>query len=129
MAAAYALIAGTIVSFGAPKAAGSGMPEIKVLIVVCSARMQSPNSVLDVLVHGFGGMHARRRHQSGVCMVPAQAYFNGVHMTGLLTLRTLVAKLVSAMFVLAAGLIAEGEAPFVHLGAIVGGGIASTGSG
>lgn len=58
-----------------------------------------------------------------------QAYFNGVHMSGLLTLQTLLGKMVSAMFVLAAGLIAEGEAPFVHLGAIVGGGIASTGSG
>ncbi len=57
-----------------------------------------------------------------------QAYFNGVHTPGLLTLRTLIGKLVSATFVLAAGLIAEGEAPFVHIGAIVGGGIASTGS-
>ena len=38
-----------------------------------------------------------------------QAYFNGVHIPGLLSLRTLVAKLVSATFVLAAGLIAEGR--------------------
>ena len=51
-----------------------------------------------------------------------QAYFNGVHIPGLLSLRTLLSKLVSATFVLAAGLIAEGEAPFVHIGAIVGGG-------
>ena len=57
-----------------------------------------------------------------------QAYFNGVHIPGLLSLRTLVAKLVSATFVLAAGLIAEGEAPFVHIGTIVGGGIAAAGS-
>jgi chloride channel 7 len=57
-----------------------------------------------------------------------QAYFNGVHISGLLSVKTLVVKLVSAAFVLAAGLIAEGEAPFVHIGAIVGGGIASGGS-
>ena len=57
-----------------------------------------------------------------------QAYFNGVHIPGLLSLRTLVAKLVSATFVLAAGLIAEGEAPFVHIGTIVGGGITAAGS-
>ena len=57
-----------------------------------------------------------------------QAYFNGVHIGGLLTLRTLVGKFVSAMFVLAAGLIAEGEAPFVHMGAIVGGGLTAMGS-
>lgn len=31
MAAGYALIAGVVVAYGAPKAAGSGMPEIKVL--------------------------------------------------------------------------------------------------
>ena len=57
-----------------------------------------------------------------------QAYFNGVHSPGLLSLRTLVGKLVSALFVLSAGLIAEGEAPFVHIGAVVGGGFASAGS-
>ena len=57
-----------------------------------------------------------------------QAYFNGVHIPGLLSLRTLLSKLFSATFVLAAGLIAEGEAPFVHIGAIVGGGITSAGS-
>ena len=57
-----------------------------------------------------------------------QAYFNGVHIPGLLSLRTLISKLISATFVLAAGLIAEGEAPFVHIGAIVGGGLTSGGS-
>ena len=51
-----------------------------------------------------------------------------MHIPGLLSLRTLISKLVSATFVLAAGLIAEGEAPFVHIGAIVGGGITSGGS-
>lgn len=51
-----------------------------------------------------------------------------MHVPGLLSVKTLVVKLVSAAFVLAAGLIAEGEAPFVHIGAIVGGGIASGGS-
>ena len=63
-----------------------------------------------------------------MCGDTAQAYFNGVHIPGLLSLRTLISKLVSATFVLAAGLIAEGEAPFVHIGAIVGGGITSGGS-
>ena len=51
-----------------------------------------------------------------------------MHIPGLLSLRTLISKLVSATFVLAAGLIAEGEAPFVHIGAIVGGGLTSGGS-
>ena len=51
-----------------------------------------------------------------------------MHIPGLLSLRTLISKLISATFVLAAGLIAEGEAPFVHIGAIVGGGITSGGS-
>ena len=57
-----------------------------------------------------------------------QAYFNGVHIPGLLSFRTLIAKLISATFVLAAGLIAEGEAPFVHIGTIVGGGVTAAGS-
>ncbi|KAK9915224.1 hypothetical protein WJX75_006445 [Coccomyxa subellipsoidea] len=65
---------------------------------------------------------------AGSGMSEIKAYFNGVHSTGLLSLRTLIGKLLSALFVLAAGLIAEGEAPFVHIGAIVGGGFASAGS-
>lgn len=61
-------------------------------------------------------------------LLTSQAYFNGIHIPGLLSLKTLIAKLISATFVLAAGLIAEGEAPFVHIGAIVGGGLTSAGS-
>ena len=57
-----------------------------------------------------------------------RAYFNGVHLSGLLSLKTMAVKLFSAIFVLAAGLVAEGESPFVHVGAIVGGGLSSLGS-
>ncbi len=47
-----------------------------------------------------------RRHPGPQC----RAYFNGVHVSGLLSLKTAVVKLVSAVFVLAAGLVAEGAA-------------------
>ena len=57
-----------------------------------------------------------------------RAYFNGVHVSGLLSMKTFFVKLLSAIFVLAAGLVAEGESPFVHVGAIVGGGFSSMGS-
>lgn len=57
-----------------------------------------------------------------------KTYLNGVHLKGLLQLKTLVAKLVGIMFSISSGLIAGKEGPFVHGGGIVGGGIASLGS-
>ena len=51
-----------------------------------------------------------------------------MHVSGLLSMKTFFVKMASAIFVLAAGLVAEGESPFVHVGAIVGGGFSSMGS-
>eukprot|EP00891_Asterochloris_glomerata_P005649 jgi/Astpho2/5649/gw1.00079.232.1_t len=82
---AYAVVAGSLVAFVEPLAAGSGIPEIK-------------------------------------------TYLNGIHIKGLLAVRTLVAKLTGVVFSIAAGLIAGKEGPFVHGGGIVGGGIGSMGS-
>lgn len=74
---------------------------------------------MALVLYAYGGLN---------CKHAEQAYFNGVHIPGLLSMRTLIGKLVSATFVLAAGLIAEGEAPFVHIGTIVGGGLTAAGS-
>lgn len=57
-----------------------------------------------------------------------KTYLNGVHIKGLLTIRTLISKLVGVMFTIAAGLVAGKEGPFVHGGGIVGGGIGGMGS-
>ncbi|DBA81171.1 TPA: hypothetical protein ACH3X2_006989 [Trebouxia sp. C0005] len=81
----YAIVAGSLVAFVEPLAAGSGIPEIK-------------------------------------------TYLNGIHIKGLLTVKTLVAKLVGVVFSIAAGLIAGKEGPFVHGGGIVGGGLGGMGS-
>lgn len=81
----FALVAGGMVSFVEPLAAGSGIPEVK-------------------------------------------TYLNGVHIRGLLTIRTLITKLSGITFSIAAGLIAGKEGPFVHGGGIVGGGIGGMGS-
>ncbi|KAK9790124.1 hypothetical protein WJX73_008199 [Symbiochloris irregularis] len=63
---------------------------------------------------------------SGIAEV--KTYLNGIHIRGLLTVRTLVAKLAGVVFSIAAGLIAGKEGPFVHGGAIIGGGISAMGS-
>lgn len=47
---------------------------------------------------------------------------------GLLTIRTLIAKLTGIVFAIGAGIIAGKEGPFVHGGGIVGGGIGGAGS-
>ena len=57
-----------------------------------------------------------------------KSYLNGVHLRGLLTLKTLGVKLVGIAFSIASGLIAGKEGPFVHGGGVVGGGIAQLGS-
>lgn len=63
---------------------------------------------------------------SGIAEI--KTYLNGVHIKGLLTLRTLIAKLLGVTFSIGAGLIAGKEGPFVHGGGIVGGGVGSMGS-
>jgi chloride channel 7 len=80
-----AAVAGGLVSYVEPLAAGSGIPEMK-------------------------------------------TYLNGVHLKGLLRLKTLLAKLGGVAFSIGAGLIAGKEGPFVHGGGLVGGGLCSFGS-
>ena len=57
-----------------------------------------------------------------------KAYLNGVHIPGLLALPTLAAKLLSITLGMAAGMPMGKEGPFVHAGAVVGGGLGSLGS-
>ena len=57
-----------------------------------------------------------------------KVYLNGVYIKGLLHFKALAAKLCSVMFSISAGLVAGKEGPFVHGGAIVGGGFGSMGS-
>jgi chloride channel 7 len=57
-----------------------------------------------------------------------KTYLNGVHLKGLLRLRTVVAKLGGIAFSISAGLIAGKEGPFVHGGGLVGGGLSAFGS-
>ena len=85
IAALYSFVAGGMVSYVAPLAAGSGIPELK-------------------------------------------TYLNGVHLKGLLRLRTIVAKLGGIAFSIGSGLIAGKEGPFVHGGGLVGGGLSAFGS-
>ena len=82
---AFAAVAGGLVSYVEPLAAGSGIPELK-------------------------------------------TYLNGVHLKGLLRLKTVVAKLGGISFSIGAGLIAGKEGPFVHGGGLVGGGLSAFGS-
>ena len=82
---AFAAVAGVLVSYVEPLAAGSGIPELK-------------------------------------------TYLNGVHLKGLLRLKTVVAKLGGISFSIGAGLIAGKEGPFVHGGGLVGGGLSAFGS-
>ena len=57
-----------------------------------------------------------------------KTYLNGVHLKGLLRLRTVVAKLGGIAFSIGSGLIAGKEGPFVHGGGLVGGGLSAFGS-
>eukprot|EP00210_Caulerpa_lentillifera_P000973 g938.t1 len=85
IALALGLVAGSLVSYVEPLAAGSGIPELK-------------------------------------------TYLNGVHIRGLLQVKTFVAKVIGVMFSISSGLIAGKEGPFVHGGGIVGGGLGGMGS-
>eukprot|EP00669_Euglena_mutabilis_P007831 TRINITY_DN3028_c0_g1_i2.p1 TRINITY_DN3028_c0_g1~~TRINITY_DN3028_c0_g1_i2.p1 ORF type:complete len:985 (-),score=333.70 TRINITY_DN3028_c0_g1_i2:137-2827(-) len=55
-------------------------------------------------------------------------FLNGIHVPGILSLKTLIAKMVGIVFTIAGGIIAGKEGPFVHAGAIVGGGVGLLGS-
>jgi chloride channel 7 len=57
-----------------------------------------------------------------------KTYLNGVHLPGLLRVKTLVAKIGGIAFTIAGGVIAGKEGPFVHGGGLVGGGISAMGS-
>lgn len=57
-----------------------------------------------------------------------KTYLNGVHIKGLLQVKTFISKIVGIMFSISAGLIAGKEGPFVHGGGIVGGGLGGMGS-
>lgn len=57
-----------------------------------------------------------------------KTYLNGVHIRGLLQVKTFIAKVVGVMFSISSGLIAGKEGPFVHGGGIVGGGLGGMGS-
>eukprot|EP00667_Euglena_gracilis_P011654 EG_transcript_11931 len=55
-------------------------------------------------------------------------FLNGIHVPGILSFKTLIAKMVGIVFTIAGGIIAGKEGPFIHAGAIVGGGIGMLGS-
>lgn len=57
-----------------------------------------------------------------------KTYLNGIHLPGLLRVKTLVAKIGGIAFTIAGGVIAGKEGPFVHGGGLVGGGISAMGS-
>lgn len=57
-----------------------------------------------------------------------KTYLNGVHIRGLLQVKTFIAKIVGIVFSISSGLIAGKEGPFVHGGGVVGGGLGGMGS-
>ena len=71
-------------------------------------------------------MHPPRAAGSGIPEL--KAYLNGVHVPGLLTIRTFLAKSIGVSFAIASGLFAGKEGPFIHVGAAIGGGVSGLGS-
>ncbi len=57
-----------------------------------------------------------------------RAYLNGIHISNLLSIRTLLAKTFGVSFAIASGLVAGKEGPFIHIGAILGAGVSKRGS-
>ena len=109
-------ISGAIVSFAAPMAAGSGIPEIKTYL----------NGV-----HVRGGLPDGTHHSNEVFDASASRVLVDIRHTrrsvslsamrfawhaGLLSLKTLVFKLVGVTCSMAGGLIAGKEGPFIHTG-------------
>ncbi|GLI61973.1 hypothetical protein VaNZ11_004539 [Volvox africanus] len=57
-----------------------------------------------------------------------RCYLNGIHVRGLLTVRTFFAKSIGVVLSVASGLLVGKEGPFTHVGAIIGGGVGHLGS-
>merc|ERR1711977_440510 len=57
-----------------------------------------------------------------------KVYLNGIHVPGLLRISTLATKAFSLCCSIPSGMVVGTAGPYVHLGAIVGGGIGSLGS-
>jgi len=57
-----------------------------------------------------------------------KSYLNGVHLTGLFSIPTLVAKSVGCAFSIGSGLIAGREGPIIHVGAIIGSALSQSSS-
>eukprot|EP00798_Chlamydomonas_sp_ICE-L_P018730 gene18730-25261_t len=78
-------------------------------------------------VAGFcGSFLSKQAAGSGIPEI--KVYLNGIHVRGLLTIRTLIAKAFGVSFSIASGLFVGKEGPFIHVGAILGGGVAGMGS-
>ena len=148
---AYAVVAGSLVAFVEPLAAGSGIPEIKTYLNGIHIKGLLAVRLMHAAAAESLHLHVRPLHitllchpRSHSCRMAAfacqqcfpinSAAFNTQKLfprqarTWCLQVRTLVAKLTGVVFSIAAGLIAGKEGPFVHGGGIVGGGIGSMGS-
>jgi chloride channel 7 len=105
-------------SGGARGGPASGLGFYAALVAICLSLASASAALV-----AFGSPWA-----AGSGIPEVKAYLNGVHIPGLLTLKTLICKLVGLTCSMAGGLIAGKEGPFVHAGAIVGGGWAAMGS-
>ena len=103
-------MAGSLVSFVEPLAAGSGIAEIKTYLN-------------GIHIKGLLAVGLLRPIKS-----PCRARCWHRLSDNALQVRTLVAKLIGVVFSISAGLVAGKEGPFVHGGGIVGGGIGAMGS-
>ena len=136
ISAGFALVAGGLVSFVEPLAAGSGIPEVKTYLNGVHIK-----GLLTIRWVGAVKGAGTGDGGSGVCAcAPHPLTAPPPHRTpthnppapppppNLIVGRTLVTKLSGITFSIAAGLIAGKEGPFVHGGGIVGGGIGGMGS-
>ena len=150
----YAVVAGSLVAFVEPLAAGSGIPEIKTYLngihikgllavrlmhaaAAASLHLQARPLYVILLCHPCSQFLPHACFcKPAMGMVPylrcCRQHYKTLSprqaRTWCLQVRTLVAKLTGVVFSIAAGLIAGKEGPFVHGGGIVGGGIGSMGS-
>ncbi|KAG2500647.1 hypothetical protein HYH03_001414 [Edaphochlamys debaryana] len=84
-------------------------------------------TVLYALAAGVLGSYVSPQ-AAGSGIPEIRCYLNGIHVKGLLTVRTFFAKAFGVLFSIAAGLVVGKEGPFTHVGAILGGGVAHLGS-
>lgn len=113
-------MSGSLVAWGAPLAAGSGIPEIKTYLN-------------GVRTPGLAILHLKLlpgtpKHWTLACVLCVHRGLSCVLQTGLLSLRTLVCKLIAVAFSMGGGLIAGKDGPLIHGGGIVGGGLGGMGS-